>query len=398
MASAAPQLGSAFAISAMIRALTIASLFAGGLKVTLGVDLRLSYLLVVVAYASILFLTPRPLLPVRPLGILAAWLIWNLAATVLIGPDLLFAATLPQVLGIGFFASFFFIFFANSRLDAATLFESYVRVAIWVALLGVPILVYTGLTADFWRLKSVFAEPAHYATTMTPATAYALATARKAPGRAAILGGAMLLTLSLTGFIGLGLTLAFVVGRRWYTRVALGLIGLAFLFGAYAASPEIRMRIDDTARVATTADFAEANLSTYALLSNLYVAWSAFSENPLLGAGLGSHKFSHDRFIGQLDGLETFEEYLEQNKQDANSLLARTLSEQGLVGIFLIFLFMWRFRRATEPAHQPITSAIQIYFLLKLIRDGHYFTPEFFYMVGIYYLLASKRQELPGLP
>ncbi len=375
----------------VIRALTIASLFAGGLKVTIGVDIRLSYLLVALAYGSILFLTPRPVLPVRPLALLAAWLGWNIAATMLIAPDLLFAATVPQVVGIGFFASFFLIFFANSRKDAAALFESYVQVAVWVAVLGVPILTYTGLTADFWRLKSVFAEPAHYATAMTPATAYALATARKTPGRAMILGGAMLLSFSLTGFIGLGLTLAFVVGRRWYTRLALATFSAALMFGAYAASPEIRMRIDDTARVATTAEFAEANLSTYALLSNLYVAWSAFSENPMVGGGLGSHKFSHERFIGNLEGLDSFEDYLEQNKQDANSLLARTLSEQGLVGIGLILLFLVYFRRAADSGNQVISTAILIYFVLKLIRDGHYFTPEAFFMICVYVALAQGR-------
>lgn len=391
MATAARPIGSDYAMTAMIRALTIASLFAGGLKVTIGVDLRLSYLLVLLAYGSILFLTPRPVLPARPLLVLLGWLAFSMAATLLVAPDLMVAATLPQVIGIGFFASFFLIFFANSRMEAARLFESYVQVALWVALLGVPILLYTGLTADFWRLKSVFAEPAHYATAMTPATAYALATARKAPGKAAILGSAMLLTISLTGFIGLGLTLAFVVGRRWYTRLVLASLGTALMVGAYVASPEIRMRIDDTARVATTADFAEANLSTYALLSNLYVAWSAFSENPAVGGGLGSHKFSHDRFIGKLEGLDAFEDYLEQNKQDANSLLARTLSEQGLVGIVLVLLFLWRFWRAADPDHQVISTSIMVYFLLKLIRDGHYFTPEFFFMVGIYVALSQGR-------
>lgn len=391
MASAARPLGSDVLMAPVIRALTIASLFAGGLKVTIGVDIRLSYLLVALAFGGILFLTPRPVLPVRPLAVLAAWLGWNMAATMLVAPDLLFAATLPQVVGIGFFASFFLIFFANGRMDAAALFKSYVQVAVWVALLGLPILAFTGLADGFWRLRSLFAEPAHYATAMMPATAYALARTRQAPGRAAILGGTMLLTMSLTGFIGLGLTLAFVIGRRWYTRVALAGLGAALMLGAYAASPEIGKRIDDTARVAATSDFEGANLSTYALLSNLYVAWSAFSEHPAVGGGLGSHKFSHERFIGKLEGLEAFEDYLEQNKQDANSLLARTLSEQGLIGISLVLLFLWQFRRAADPGHQFISTSILIYFLLKLIRDGHYFTPEFFFMVGVYVALSQGR-------
>lgn len=65
-------------------------------------------------------------------------------------------------------------------------------------------------------------------------------------------------------------------------------------------------RIDDTARVASTADFA---------------------EQPLVGGVLGSHKFSHERFIDNLQGPGAFEEYVEQNKQDAISLFAKTMSE-----------------------------------------------------------------------
>lgn len=391
MASAAQPLSASFSVTALVRALTIASLFAGGLKVTVGIDLRLSYLFVALAFGSILFLSRNPVLPTRPLAILFAWAGYSLLATMVVAPGLLFAATVPQVVGISFFAGFFLIFFANSPMDAKGLFETYVRVAVWIALLGLPILAYTGLTADFWRLQSVFAEPAHYATAMTPATAYALATARKSPGRAAILGGAMLLTMSLTGFIGLGLSLAFVVGRRWYARIGLALFGTVLLLGAYTASPEIRMRIDDTAKVASTADFGGANLSTYALLSNLYVAWSAFSDSPIVGGGLGSHKFSHDRYIGKLEGLEAFEEVLEQNKHDANSLFARILSEQGLIGIFLVLLFIWRFRKAADPQNQVITSSIQVYFILKMIRDGHYFTPEFFFVNYLYFYISSPR-------
>ena len=385
MRLAAPKMG------AVVTWLTIASLFVGGLKVTAGIDLRLSYLFVILAFGAILLLFEKPVLPVRPLTILWGWLFYLCLATLAVAPPLLFAATLPQVVGIGFFATFFFVYFRNARIDAVRLFEIYVDVAVVIALIGLPIFLWTGITQDFWRLHSLFAEPAIYATATTPATAYALAKARQAPGRAAILSGAMLLTLSLTGFIGLGLSLALVIGRRWWTKLLLALFGLLLLAGAYSASPEIRMRIDDTAQVASTADFAGANLSTYALLSNLWVAWSAFSEHPLVGGGLGSHPFSHDRFIGKLVGLGELEDYIEQNKQDANSLLARTLSEQGLVGIVLLIFFLWRFYRAADPAHQPINAAILVYFLLKLIRDGHYFTPEFFFMVAVYIAVAQGR-------
>ena len=388
MAGVRPQIPS---MRAVVRWLAIGSLFAGGLKVTVGVDLRLSYLFVVLALGSILLLFERPALPVRPLAWLWGWLLYSCLATLMVAPHLLLAATLPQVIGIGFFASFFLIYFCNERTDAVRLFNLYVQAAVVVALLGLPILLFTGLTQDVWRLRSIFAEPAHYATAMTPATAYALSRARAAPWRAAILGGAMLLTMSLTGFIGLGLSLAFVIGRTWWSKLLLALFGSLLLLGAYLASPEIRMRIDDTAKVVSTADFAGVNLSTYALLSNLWVAWNAFLEHPMVGGGLGSHEFSHKRFIGSLGDLGELGEMIDQNKQDANSLLARTLSEQGLIGIFLAMFFMIRFYRAADPAYQPINAAILVAFILKLIRDGHYFTPEFFFMVCVYVAISQGR-------
>lgn len=394
MASVAPVRSQILPVGAVITALTIASLFSGGIKVTLGFDLRLSYLFVILALGAILLLTERPVLPVKPFAVLVVWLVFSCLATLSVAPNLIIVATVPQVIGIGFFAGFFLIFFANARSDPVSLFEIYVQSAVVVALIGLPILIWTGLSEDFWRLRSIFAEPAHYATAMIPATAYALATARKAPSRAVILGGAMLLTVSLTGYIGIGLSLAFVVGRRWWTRLLLAIFGGLLLLAAYAASPEIRMRIDDTARVAATADLAGANLSTFALLSNLWVAWSAFTEQPMVGGGLGSHRFSHEKYIGNLTGLGVLEEYIDQNKQDANSLFARTLSEQGFIGIMLIFTFIWYFRTSYNPNHQVISSAILVYFILKLIRDGHYFTPEFFFMVVIF-MMISNNYRLP---
>jgi len=377
--------------------LTIASLFAGGLKATVGFDLRLSYLFVAIGFASLLLLTPRLRIPIGPVAVLWSYLMLCAAFMFLHNSALLIPRTLPQIVGIGFFATYFLLFIANAGLSAEALFQAYVKMAVWVALLGFPILVLTGLTDGFWRLKSIFAEPAHYATAMMPAVGYAVATARSHPWRCAVLLLAMVLTLSLTGYIGLGLVFALVAGRSWWVRILMAAFALALLVLAYSASPEIRKRIDDTARVAQTADFTGANLSTYALLSNYWVAYSSFQESPVFGGGLGSHPESHDRFIGQLEGLELFDAYLEQNKEDANSLFVRTLSEQGIVGLFLLGLFILRYRKAVTPSQQAINNAILVYFALKLIREGHYFTPEFFFMTTIYYCngAAFRNRALP---
>ncbi|MFN7398569.1 MAG: hypothetical protein ACK5SX_05770 [Sandaracinobacter sp.] len=74
-----------------------------------------------------------------------------------------------------------------------------------------------------------------------------------------ILGGTILLHFPFTGIFGLWLTLAFLLGKRWYTRIALAMIGAALMLGANVASQEISRRIEGTARVATTSDFEGSN-------------------------------------------------------------------------------------------------------------------------------------------
>jgi hypothetical protein len=158
----------------------------------------------------------------------------------------------------------------------------------------------------------------------------------------------------------------------------------------YVSFSPFRMRLDDTINSMIDKDLSKANLSTYALLSNFYVANQSFLSNPLLGNGMGSHVNSRIRYLNEIEGIQVFEEMgLETlNDRDAGSLFTRVLSELGIVGILGIFYFIIRFyvpSKNGEITFQAITSrAILLYFFSKLLREGHYFSPEMYFFVFLF--------------
>jgi hypothetical protein len=86
---------------------------------------------------------------------------------------------------------------------------------------------------------------------------------------------------------------------------------------------------------------------------------------------------------------------------DANSLFIRLMSETGILGLSLFFLFMFRFLLLKKGYEYPelrdyllINQGIFILFIVRLIRTGNYFGNGFFLFFFIYYLsykIVSKR-------
>ncbi len=128
------------------------------------------------------------------------------------------------------------------------------------------------------------------------------------------------------------------------TTAVAGLAIASFLVIAiYAVDPHTQVRVNDTLQVIQTADVADANVSTYALLSNAYVTASVLQRRPFLGYGLGAHKIAHEQFIDSLPGFSELDpEFIDYNSTDAASLMLRTGSEFGLIGVLCIFWFIGR--------------------------------------------------------
>src|SRR5262249_52098085 len=145
----------------------------------------------------------------------------------------------------------------------------------------------------------------------------------------------ILLSGSSTAFVGVVVALPLLLKGR-YATLALGLlVGSLFGYAVYTLDPHTRMRVDDSLSTVKTMDVTGANMSTYATVSNLYVASRVLEQHPWFGTGLGGHKYAHDEYIGELPGSSTFDEYMNANATDGASLLVRIGSELGVVGIAL---------------------------------------------------------------
>jgi O-antigen ligase len=175
----------------------------------------------------------------------------------------------------------------------------------------------------------------------------------------------------------------FVIAVSLFVSVLLGFI-------AYSNLSVVKLRVDDTFSLFGNLDISGVNLSTYALASNFYVTERVLESNFLFGHGLGSHAISHAKFINDLTGVENYDEmFVNFNQEDANSLALRTLSELGIIGIIGIFFFMFK-NYANQGNYYQISRALILYFIYKLLREGHYFSPEMYFFVFTYYFVKLK--------
>jgi hypothetical protein len=161
------------------------------------------------------------------------------------------------------------------------------------------------------------------------------------------------------------------------------------------------MRVVDTVVAIQKSDVEDANLSTFALVSNMFVTAQVFDDSPILGHGLGSHPLSHARYLEEIPGIQSFIDMDAErlNATDAASLFLRSLSELGLVGLLGILVFIWYFHVPGDGLPAQISNAILIYFFLKLLRSGIYFGPEQFFFILVYVLNFRHfraEQELPN--
>jgi hypothetical protein len=290
---------------------------------------------------------------------------------------------------------YFYAFFRTQRKSVEEIFSIYAAFAFFLAVFGlIKSFVSTLLIGGFVPVRSVATEPAHFATLVFPAFAYYLFNAvagEKCKGRAALLGFAILLSGSAIAFINF-LLIGFLVFRKRMTTTVAGLAAAVVFFATiYAIDPHTQVRVNDTLKVAQTSDVAGANLSTYALLSNAYVTASVLQRRPFLGYGLGAHQFAHQQFIESLPGVSELDpDFMRTNATDADSLMLRTASEFGLIGVAGILWFIWAYRVRGEGLVAAVNLSILTYFSLKLLREGTWFSPEMYFFVWAYVLTSDR--------
>ncbi len=302
-----------------------------------------------------------------------------------------------QFVGIFFISLYFYNFYKLFDLNVVKIFTDYVYLCFGIALVGYPILVYDQTIGSGLLFHSILNEPAHYCTFVLPAFYYGLKNKDFPRYIPLVILGSILLSGSSLGLIGVALSILLIPRKIKISKliipISFAAIGIVALYNFYSG---FRIRADDTFKSLQTSDLSGANLSTYALLSNLYVTSQSLSNNPLLGSGLGSHELSHKKYVGGITGIEEFEQNLFLNSKDANSLFLRVLSDLGLIGVIGLIMFIIKnYSKKTEDENLLfITRAILIYFFCKLFREGHYFSPEMYFFVFAYYFINKTKSSI----
>lgn len=300
---------------------------------------------------------------------------------------------LSQIIGIGIVGTYYYNFV--SLYKTIDIIKVYAKMCTYVALIGY-VFFYFGINYVDGRLNSIFKEPAHYVIVVIPACYYYLKTKKHL--NFTIIFGTLLLSNSSLGYIGCGLLFLvpnLTLRRIGYFFALMPFIGLAFYF-AYNELPFFKMRVDDTynsLNVVNTGKFDEnTNLSSYVLISNLYIAKRNITEHPL-GSGIGSHHYMHtQRYLKEVRPPEYIRDQQKQddNSFDANSLFTRIFSEFGFIGLLLVLYAMYLASKCYTHQELLFSQGVFIYFLLKLFRDGHYFPPEFFFFIWLFYFCQKE--------
>ena len=185
----------------------------------------------------------------------------------------------------------------------------------------------------------------------------------------------------------------------------MGLVKYIFIFvpiliGAYfylyINVVEFRERVDglDKLYEGSVTSAHDIHGSSFVQFNSAHVAFENFKRNPFFGTGLGSHQIAYDRYSldKQFGGIYEF------NKQDANSMFYRMMSETGLYGIIFVVFFIIKFF-VLRNKHRPdddlwlISSACLVAIILQLFRQGNYTYNGFMFYMWLYYYTKRASDE-----
>ena len=302
-----------------------------------------------------------------------------------------------QLMGISISSIYYYNFLKNYGTKLA--FRKYLEVAIFIAVLAIPMYFLNINVFMQNRLNGILSEPAHYAAIMLPAT-YAFLR-NKNYLKLIIILITIFLSKSTIGYIGLVLILLLPLLKEKhlirYSWIVIILIGTS----TYYISTQWNNPIDEnesnvlvrrlkqtneSLSAAFTGKFEEhTNLSTYAFLSNTFISREIFTTKPL-GTGLGSYPYEYDKYYSLMKPPPYLVE-LEQskiNRTDANSLFLRMLADLGIFAIFIFIYFAYRSITLFRNDKKVFQQSSFFYLILKLVREGHYFPPEFYFFLLIF--------------
>lgn len=302
-----------------------------------------------------------------------------------------------QLLGISLSSIYFHNIIKYFKVNK--LFSVYLDFSFYLAIISIFLFYLNINSFSQYRLNGIMLEPAHYAAIMLPAAYFFLR--KKNYIRLFVLVVTIFLSKSSIGFVGLALIILLPLIKfkvflkySWVVLILLA-TSVAYLSTIWnepidenTSNPFVR-KIKETNKslnAVFTGQFEKnTNLSSYAFLSNAFISKEIFLDKPL-GAGLGSYRHEYNKYYSQIKPPP----YLVKlklskiNKTDANSLFFRMVADLGIFAFLLILFFTYRSFKLFKDENKIEQQSTFFYLTLKLIREGHYFPPEFYFFLLIF--------------
>ena len=304
---------------------------------------------------------------------------------------------IAQVIGISISSIYYYNFIKNYGVKLV--FNLYLNAAFFIALIAIPMFYLKINSFSEYRLNGILTEPAHYAAIMLPA-AYVFFRQKRIL-RFLFIVITIFLSKSSIGYLGLSLILIlpmlkvkYFIKYAWVVVIILG-SSIYYLSSQWNQpvdenkSNVLVRRLKETNKslnAVFTGKFEKyTNLSSYAFLSNSFITRHIFLEKPF-GAGLGSYPYEYDKYYHLIKPPPYLIELNQSkiNRTDANSLFLRMLSDLGIFAILLILYFIYRSLKLFKKEKRYIQQGTFFYLIVKIIREGHYFPPEFYFFLLIF--------------
>lgn len=275
------------------------------------------------------------------------------------------------------------------------------------------------------RVNGIFSEPSYLAAALGPAffiSIYNLimrTTHFISRNSSILIVITLLLTFSTVGYLGILFTIILLLINFGFVRYVAFILPIVFIlyYVLYNNVDEFKVRMDgvnelyfeDVLGVNEIENedgikpkwkpkvniLGKVHGSSFVLFNNYIVAKQNFLSNPFFGTGLGSHghafeKYNLNKFIGN--------EY-QFNTADANSMLLRLISETGLFGVVLMYLFIRTYYVKRDEEHEKnnelwlISNAVLVIILLQLARQGNYTYSGFMAYMWLYFYIGKQYRE-----
>jgi len=333
-------------------------------------------------------------------------------STLLVNPANISATKVKNIFGLLLTAVTYYSYVSKNTGNLQRIFRIYIKVMIFAAVLGllqeaayilnIEFLAnsnnywigvrYPDLSGPFLRINSIASEPAHFAYMLYPVVYCAILNLARIGDAQKIISRkeswvvitALLLTFSLLAYFGLAIITLYIGYRKGLTRIAKYMVITAiFIVVAYKSSNAIKGKVDSIINVKRNY-YSTANLSAFAVYSNIKISWRAFCDNPIFGSGLNTYELHYDKYIGQY--FDTEKLYMKINREDAASLYLRIPAEFGLLGIFsvVIFLLIYRLYAKNVGVFGIINTASLCFILLYSLRTGTYLSQFLWFFIALY--------------